>query len=172
MDQQKTGCFMRELRREKDTTQEEFAEIMGVSGKTVSRWETGRNMPDLSLLVEIADYYEVDIRELIDGERKSEKMDNDVKETALKAADYSNEERKWLMRKLHIFAWMGVSAFAVFIILEAAGLAESGVTEKIASLCCGFAFGILAVAVIYTNPRIHDLMAWKRKVFRRRKDQP
>ena len=180
MDQQKIGSLMKELRKEKDITQEGFAEVMGVSNRTVSRWETGRNMPDLSILVEIADYYDVDIRELFDGERggeettltgrerRSEDMEQDVKETALKAADYSNEERKWLMKKLHVFSWIGVAAFTAFIVLEAAGLADGGVTERIADLCCGFAFGILVVAVIYTNPRIYGFMAWKRKLFRRK----
>lgn len=168
MDQQKTGSFMRELRREKDTTQEEFAEIMGVSNRTVSRWETGRNMPDLSILVEIADYYDVDIRELIDGERRSEKMNKDVRETALKAADYSDEERKRLMKKLHILSWLGVAAFTVYIVLEVMELADSGVTERIASISAGFAYGILLTAVIYTNRRIYGFMNWKRKVFRRR----
>lgn len=168
MDQQKTGSFLRELRKEKDITQEEFAEIMGVSNRAVSRWETGRNMPDLSILVEIADYYDVDIRELIDGERKSGKMDKDVKETALKAADYSNEERMRLMKRLHVFSWMGVAAFTVFIVLGGMGLADSGVTESIASTCAGLAFGILLVTAIYTNPRIYGFMAWKRKMFRRR----
>lgn len=167
MDQRKIGSFLRELRKEKGHTQEEFAEIMRVSNRTVSRWETGSNMPDLSILVEIADYYDVDIRELLDGERRSEKMDKDVRETALKAADYNNEERKRLMKRLHVFAWIGVIAFAVFIGLGAAGLAESGATEKIADLCGGFAFGMLLVTVIYTSPRIYDFMAWKRNMFRR-----
>ena len=180
MDQQKIGSFMRKLRKEKDITQEELAERMGVSGRTVSRWETGRNMPDMSILVEIADYYDVDIRELLDGERRQERvkqadgerrsanMDKDVKETVLKATDYSNEERKRLMKKLHVFSWIGAAAFTVFIVLGAAGLADSGVTEKIADLCCGFAFGMLLVAVIYTNPRIYEFMAWKRKALRRK----
>lgn len=167
MDQQKIGSFLRELRREKGNTQEEFAEILHVSNKTVSRWERGRNMPDLSILVEIADFYDVDIRELIDGERRSEKMEKEVKETALKAADYSNEERKRLMKKLHVFSWIGVITFIIFIVLEAMGLANSGVTEDIAFLCCGFSFGILIVAAIYTDHRIYDFITWKRKIFHR-----
>ena len=81
MDQQKTGRFLKELRKEKGLTQEQVAEHFNVAGRTVSRWETGSNMPDLSMLVEISSFYEVDIREIIDGERKSEKMDNELKET-------------------------------------------------------------------------------------------
>ena len=59
MDQIKTGAFLKELRREKGITQEQLAEELGVSGRTISRWETGSNMPDISLLVEIAGFFDV-----------------------------------------------------------------------------------------------------------------
>ena len=71
MDQKKIGGFLKQLRKEKGITQQNLAEVLGVSGRTVSRWETGFNMPDLDLLIEIADYYDVEIREILDGERKS-----------------------------------------------------------------------------------------------------
>ena len=61
MDQKKIGSFLRELRKEHGITQEQFAEKLGVSAKTRARWETGSNMPDISLLSEIADYYDVGI---------------------------------------------------------------------------------------------------------------
>ena len=72
MNQIKIGEFLKELRKEKGLTQEQFAEQFNVSRRSVSRWETGNNMPDLDTLVEMADYYEIDLRELLDGERKSE----------------------------------------------------------------------------------------------------
>ena len=81
MDQKKTGYFFKILRSEKQLTQEQLAERFNVSSRTVSRWETGSNMPDISVLLELADFYEVDIREIIDGERKSEKMNEELKET-------------------------------------------------------------------------------------------
>lgn len=74
MNQQKVGGFLKQLRKEKQLTQEQLAEQLNVSGRTVSRWETGNNMPEISLLVEIAEFYDVSIPEIIDGERKSEKM--------------------------------------------------------------------------------------------------
>lgn len=49
-------------------------------------------MPDLDILIEMANFYDVDIRESLDGERKSEKMNKEMEETVLKVADYSNEE--------------------------------------------------------------------------------
>lgn len=50
MDQTKVGAFLKDLRKEKELTQEQLAEELGVSGRTISRWETGKNMPDISLL--------------------------------------------------------------------------------------------------------------------------
>ena len=79
MDQKKIGNLLKKLRSEKGLTQEQLAEILNVSNRTVSRWETGSNMPDISLLVEIADFYDISIPEIINGERKSEKMNEEVK---------------------------------------------------------------------------------------------
>lgn len=104
MDQQKVGSFIRELRKEKCLSQEQFAETIGVSGRTVSRWETGKNMPDISLLIDISEFFEVGISELIDGERKSEKMKeemkDEVKEVMESISDYSDEVNNAWNRKL------------------------------------------------------------------------
>ena len=62
------------LRRSRGLSQEQLAEKLAVSGRTVSRWETGSNMPDIGMLVVLADFYGVSIPELINGERKSENM--------------------------------------------------------------------------------------------------
>ena len=74
MNQQKIGIFLKELRKQKGLTQKQFAEIVNVSNRTVSRWENGNNLPDLDILIEISDYYEIDLRELLDGERNGEKV--------------------------------------------------------------------------------------------------
>ncbi|MBR4095828.1 MAG: helix-turn-helix transcriptional regulator [Oscillospiraceae bacterium] len=118
MNQQKTGGFLKELRREKGITQEQLAEVFGVSSRTVSRWENGVNMPDLSLLAEIADYYNVDIREIIDGERKSENMDKEIKETVLKAAEYTDNEKMVLLKRIRKESISGTIALAVYLIIK------------------------------------------------------
>ena len=93
MDQKKIGAFLKRLRREKGLTQEQLAERFYVSSKTVSRWETGSNMPDVGTLIDLADFYEVDIREIIDGERKSE-MDKETKDALKKVAAYASQGEK------------------------------------------------------------------------------
>lgn len=105
IDQVKIGNFLKELRKEKAKTQEEIAELFGVSSRSVSRWENGNTMPDLGILVELADYYDVDIREIIDGERKSEIMEKEEKETLLKIADYVDKQNKqFILRAVVLFS--------------------------------------------------------------------
>ena len=58
MNQQKIGKFLKELRKQKELTQEQIAEKFHVSNRTISRWENGNNMPDLDILIELSDYYE------------------------------------------------------------------------------------------------------------------
>ncbi|MBR5917797.1 MAG: helix-turn-helix transcriptional regulator, partial [Lachnospiraceae bacterium] len=118
MDQKKVGSFLKELRKEKGITQEQLAEKLNVSGRSVSRWETGNNMPDISLLVEIADFYDVDVREIIEGERKSEMMNKEVREVATKMADYANTEKGRLLKVVRLIGIIGVIILAVAIILQ------------------------------------------------------
>ena len=100
MNQKKTGLFLKQLRKAQNMTQEQVAEKIGVSSRTISRWETGEYMPDISILVDIAEMYEVDVREIIDGERMNDNLNSEVKEVAEKMADYSKMEKtvmlKWI----------------------------------------------------------------------------
>lgn len=153
MDQVKFGCFIKNLRKEKGLTQEQLAEQFGVSGRTVSRWETGSNMPDITILIELADFYEVDIREIINGERRqNENMDKDVKETALKVAEYNDTVNQIVTKRMRALSILGVVALAVFITLEASGLsAKTVVYENISDVALGFACGIMITNVLYTT---------------------
>ena len=112
MNMERIGGFLKNLRKEKEITQEQLAEKLGVSSRTVSRWETGSNLPDLGMLIELSDLYNVDIRELIDGERKSENMDQETKDTLMKAADYAEQDKKRLKKKMldmmaGVLIWLG-----------------------------------------------------------------
>lgn len=162
MDQKKIGSFLKDLRKDKDITQEQLAEELGVSGRTISRWETGSNMPDLDVLIQIATYYDVEIREILYGERKSEKMNKDLEETVLKVADYSNEEIKRITKRMHLLFLTGVVSFIIFLSLSAFGLADYGITGNIADFSLGIPFGILIVGVIYTSRHITKIREVKK----------
>ena len=147
MDQKKTGEFLKQLRKEKSLTQEQLAEQFFVSGRTVSRWETGSNMPDLSVLVELADYYDVDIREIIDGERKSEKMDKELKDTVLKIAEYSNEDKLKVTKRMHLLFIGGLIAAIIYMMLVFTDRADN----FLGGMCLGITFGMMIVGVIMTS---------------------
>ena len=68
MDSYVTGAVIRKLREEKKMTQEQLAERIGVCGKTVSKWETGRGFPDISLLEPLASAIGISVIELLGGE--------------------------------------------------------------------------------------------------------
>lgn len=152
MEQQRVGRFLKELRKEKNLTQEQLAEQLNVSGRTVSRWETGSNMPDISILVDLAEFYNVSIPEIIDGERKSETMNEEVKETALKLSDYAetiNQKIKMRLFWLTIIALLGMIAF---VVIEASGLDTPGsLYERVASVSLGLGFGMLIVIAMYLS---------------------
>ena len=131
MDQKKIGNFLKDLRKEKSLTQEQVAEKLGVSSRTISRWETGAYMPDISMLVDIAEMYDVDVREVIDGERIKENMNSEVKEVAVKMADYSKMEtdniKKWVKT-------MSVSMLIVSIIMVVMQVVSGFLTIRVQNL--------------------------------------
>lgn len=102
MDQIKIGAFLKELRKENNLSQEQLADRFNVSSRSISRWENGNTMPDISVMIELADFYDIDIRELISGERKSEKMDENLKETLVMVADYTEADKEKILNKVYI----------------------------------------------------------------------
>ncbi|MBQ6483233.1 MAG: helix-turn-helix transcriptional regulator [Anaerolineaceae bacterium] len=117
MDQIKIGTFLKLLRKEKNLTQEQLAEQLGVSNRTVSRWENGNNMPDISLLSEIAEFYDVSIPELIYGERKSENMREEAKEVAETMSDYAKAEKETLVKSIRDMSLIGLIALIIYMVL-------------------------------------------------------
>lgn len=89
MDQIKIGKFISELRKEKGMTQEQLAVKLGVTQKSVSRWETGKNMPDLSLLQLLSAELGISVSEILDGEKISTVENKNVDEAINQIIDYS-----------------------------------------------------------------------------------
>ena len=73
MDMQKVGTFLSELRKERNLTQDELGEQIGVTNKTVSRWENGNYLPPAEILQILSELYDVSINELLSGGRLDEK---------------------------------------------------------------------------------------------------
>lgn len=167
MDQKKVGSFLRELRKEKQLTQEQLAERFGVTNRSVSRWETGSNMPDLSILVELADFYDVDIRDIIDGERKGEDMNKEEKERLQLVADYAETEKNTLLMRLRIFSIVGlVSLIAGLVMLVLGGDNNFPVYDYLMGTLMGVSIGALLVAVFYSTGALENMRKRKRTLMK------
>ena len=167
MDQKKIGSLLKELRKEKGLTQEQFAEIVNVSSRTVSRWENGNNMPDLDILIQISDYYEIDLRELLDGERKSDKMNKELEETVLKAADYTNSETERYTKRVFWILLIGAVLWITSHLISHTSLIENDVMSAISEFSMGAASGMLICGIISTSCYGRRLRAFKQRLLKR-----
>lgn len=164
MDQKKIGAFLKELRKEKQLTQEQLAEILGVTNRSISRWENGVNMPDFDLVIEIANYYDVSIEEILDGERKNEMIDKKTEQILLKVADYeSNEKQRFSKRVCGLFI-AAILAFILYGVLNFTGLDTKDGYEQIATYTLGLVFGALLVGTLYTSGYMAKIQAFKKRV--------
>ena len=155
MDTIKIGNFLRELRKEKNLTQEQLADVFNVSARTVSRWETGSNMPDISILVEIADYYDLDVREILNGER-SNKIQADS--SAIKnIAEYADKEKEKLATKTRLYAIAGIIGIVTYLCLRAFGNPDNIIINIIASIALISVYAALASSLIFTTNRLQTL---------------
>ena len=167
MDQKKVGSFLRELRKEKQLTQEQLAERFGVTSRSVSRWETGSNMPDLSILVELADFYDVDIKDIIDGERKGEDMNKDEKERLQLVADYAETEKNTLLMRLRIFSIVGlISLIAGLTMMVISRDNNLPIYDYLMGALMGGAIGALLVAVFYSTGVLENMRKRKRTLMK------
>lgn len=168
MDQKKIGRFLKELRKEKGMTQEQLAEQFSVSSRTVSRWENGNNMPDLDLLIEISDYYEVDLREILNGERKSEDMNKEVKETVLQAVDYTTTEAERYNKRVRICNSLGFLLAVAYTILKDTEIyAGNQIIRNGLNCAQGCAIGLLFVGLIMSSRYGAKVRAFKQRLFRK-----
>ncbi len=126
MDMVKMGRFLSELRKDHNLTQAELGEKLGVTNKTISRWETGTYMPPVEMLEALSNMYDLTINELLSGKKLSteeykEMAESNIKET-LKSSTFSLKEKqefykkKWLKDHIAIMVFIGICIIAVFVV--------------------------------------------------------
>ncbi len=164
MEMQKIGSFLKELRKEKEMTQEQLAETLNVSRRTVSRWETGSNLPDLDLLMEMADFYQIDLRELLNGERKNEQMDEELKETVLQVAEYSNAEKQRAAKVVRIYFVLGIIALTVNAAMNMTTVEESFLTEFLKGAAFAAALVAMILGILYTTGAMLKIQSFKMRL--------
>lgn len=168
MDQAKIGQFLKQLRRGQGLTQEQLAEALGVSNRSVSRWETGVSLPDFDILLLLAERYGVSMEEILDGQRKEKTMNDthsEIEPAVLKAAEYHQYERgRDARRVFRVFA-AGLAAMAGYLFLDASGLA--GFCGALADFLLGLTAGTLTVGCIYTSRGMAKVYAAKQRLLQR-----
>ncbi len=170
MDQMKIGEFLKGLRKEKGLTQEQLAEQFNVTNRSVSRWETGSNLPDLDILIGLSDFYGVDLREILNGERKDEKMDPEMKETVEKVAEYCEAGKTKLKRKMidNSIATAMLLLFAMLLeVTNGFGTIPERPCQNMMGFATGLALAILVLNALYLAGILEKLKAWKDKVSKR-----
>ena len=94
MDQIKTGKFIAGLRKEKGLTQAQIAEMLNITDRAISKWETGKSMPDSSIMLELCGILGITVNELLSGERiEMNDFENKANENLLELK--RNEERHY-----------------------------------------------------------------------------
>lgn len=137
MDLQKMGLFLKDLRKEKGLTQEELAEKFYVSSRSISRWERGSNMPDIETLLILADFYGVELVEILNGSRRSE-MKNEERETNIKVSEYEKENNKIFLKVLRGFLLVSFLGSVLGFFLEKLRPSLAGKTLDLVEFTIGF----------------------------------
>ena len=157
MDQIKIGKFIAELRKTKNMTQQQLGEKIGVSSKTISKWETGKGMPDLSSLKPLSDCLEISINELLSGEKiDEEKYTDKLEENIINTIEYSDKQvnnKKNLIGILLII-------FGVFISFSAMSVFAS-------ESSWGSIYSVLGtiISLVGVSKLTRKLSYWKRLLF-------
>ena len=119
MNQEKIGSFIAENRKAKRLTQIEFAEKLGVSNKSVSRWETGKNMPDVSLFLSICDVLDISVNELLIGEHITTQESKKADEILVETIKNSNKKLQTAKRLIYVVAVLVNALFMIAVPLTA-----------------------------------------------------
>ena len=168
VDQAKIGKFLQELRKERGLTQEQLAERFFVARRTVSRWETGANMPDLDILVKLSDFYDVELRELLDGERRDVEMDKETQETVLKVAEYSSAREQRSKKVVLAFFVLGIIALVISMVLDDMGVIGTPQGDFAKGMTYGVAAGVMVLGILYTTGALARFQGFKTRLLGRR----
>ena len=115
MDVQKIGAFLAELRKERNLTQDELGMQIGVTNKTISRWENGNYLPPVEMLQILSNKFDVSINEILNGERISNNDYKDISEQNLKSALINSD--LFIKKHRKIINWVIAILVAILYII-------------------------------------------------------
>ncbi|RKJ39985.1 XRE family transcriptional regulator [Acutalibacter sp. 1XD8-33] len=145
MDQIKTGRFIAEERKRKGFTQRRLAEALGISDKTVSKWECGNGFPDVSLLLPLCGQLDVSVNELLAGERVStENYRKKAEENMVDLIREAQESKKKIILSALVAVMMLLAAIPLIVI---SGMLEMAVWLRVVLVGVGAVEIVLGIAV-------------------------
>ena len=115
MNQEKIGKFLAECRKQKNLTQEQLGEILGVSSKSISRWENGKNLPDYSILNSLCNTLGISINEFYYGQKMT---DTDFEQLSEQNLRLYFIERYGKRLKFKFAVLSGIIGMLIFIIIQ------------------------------------------------------
>ena len=150
MDATKCGAFIAKLRNEREMTQKDLSEVLNVSDKAISRWETGKGYPDVSSLMALSEFFSVSVNELLSGKRIDiEKLSTTADENVLEAIrknERANEKQK---KQVAIYTLLLIIAISPVLIILAKNLFEAFKTEiEVENILTSVISIVIAAAVL------------------------
>lgn len=153
MDQVKIGRFIAACRKEAGYTQGRLAERLGITDRAVSKWETGRSMPDVSLMPQLCDCLHIDVNELLTGERlKMEDYREQAEKNLMELSRMEEENNRRLLTLENVIGYTCSGAFLIMIF--AAGFGVENNAWRIVLVAGGAA--LLAVGAGFALKLEHD----------------
>lgn len=158
MEQKKIGIFIAQQRKEKQMTQKQLGEVLGISDKTVSKWETGHGLPDISMIMPLCEILDINVNELLSGEHLTQDTYPEKAEENIMNLMKDSEEQKRRSVKDIIISILWMTGFAVFF-LSLQLSSRIPIIDNIIHFIDIFAFGqivfILAFALYFAG-RLRD----------------
>ena len=137
MDQGKIGKLIAACRKKQNLTQMQLAEILGITDRAVSKWETGKTMPDASIMLQLCDTLKITVNDLLCGEVVT--MENYDKEMEKKLLDMVKQKQQADKRLLRAEVFVGITATAIlFTLIAVAALVTMEVWLRIGLIVLGF----------------------------------
>lgn len=172
MNQERIGKFIGELRKEKNMTQEELAEKIGVTSKSISRWENGKTMPDISMLNILATELNCTISELLNGKRLTKEELIDLRETINKLIEYETEQQIKQDQKFSTYNIIGWITLTMALLNNVFGYLNYIFTPNITEFIQGLLYGICICSnmiSLYSRSHNTSICEKKKKLIRRLK---
>ena len=144
MDQSAIGKFIFKKRKEKNFTQEQLAERLGVSNKTISKWETGKCMPDYSIIEPLCQELNITLAELLDGEEDEKSIHTYDSQQILKMM----KETQDLKNKKRMLIGIVVSLSGIVFLIYSQLIGGTDIQEMLSGFTLGISFPLMLLGII------------------------